>query len=120
MRVEIKCLECGKRTRNFELGPAAYSMEGGGEIILRDEIVCSKCGKNISHEKCVALGGEAVINLTAWMIAKIAEKEGMMPFPPHLRDMIILSKEDCSKLKKQSKGVVKLVTSFREAKDESR
>ncbi len=36
MDLEIKCLEFNKRTMHFEIGHAAFTLDGGKEIILRD------------------------------------------------------------------------------------
>ena len=112
MQIEIKCLECGKRTRYFEIGPAAYTMEGGDEIILRDKIFCPKCKKEINNGKCVALSGELMISLMALTIGMIGEKEGNFEIPPHLRRMALVSKENFNKLKEQSKRAITLVTKF--------
>jgi len=53
MEIEIKCLECGKRTRRFEISPAVYTMKGDMGILLRDNISCPKCKKDISNDKCI-------------------------------------------------------------------
>ena len=113
MEIEIKCLECGKRTRNFEMGPAAFTMDGGEEVTLRDNIICPKCKKDISNGKCVAQNGRFILSMMAFTIGMIGEKEGSFKIPPHLRGMAIVSKENFNKLKMESKGTIKLVTTFR-------
>ncbi|MEK6984078.1 MAG: hypothetical protein AABX33_05885 [Nanoarchaeota archaeon] len=88
MEIEIKCLECRKRTRQFEIGPAAFRMDGGEEIILRDNIICPKCKKDISNEKCVSRSGEFLISMMALTMGMIGEKESNFRIPPHLRGMV--------------------------------
>jgi hypothetical protein len=53
----VKCLECGKRTMNFELGDVFYrvddksSTKGEKDVLVKDPIVCPKCKKDISDGK---------------------------------------------------------------------
>ncbi|MEW5897206.1 MAG: hypothetical protein AB1668_05910 [Nanoarchaeota archaeon] len=110
MELEIKCLECGKRTRYFEIGPAVFTPEGDKEILLRDTITCPKCKKDISGGKCITPSGMFMISLMAITMEMMAEKEGNnFKLPPHLKGMAIVSKENYDILKKQSKASIKLV-----------
>jgi hypothetical protein len=113
MKIEIKCLECGKRTRHFEIGPAAFTRDGGEEITLRDNIICPKCKKDISNGKCVAPSGEFLLSMIALTMGMIGEKEGNFKIPPHLRGMALVTKENFDKLKMESGGTIKLVTALR-------
>ena len=108
MEIEIKCLECGKRTRRFETGPAAFTADGGEEIILRDTIICPKCKKDISNGSCITPSGMFVISLMGLTMGMIGEKEGTLKIPPHLRGMAIVTKENFEVLKVQSKASIKL------------
>lgn len=108
MEIEIKCLECGKRTRCFEIGPAAFTMGGGMEILLRDNIICPKCKKDISNEKCITLSGRFMISLMALTIGMLGEKEGDFKVPVHLKGLTIVTKEKYNILKEQSKASIKL------------
>jgi len=108
MKLEIKCLECGKRTRHFEISPAVYTMKGDMGILLRNSITCPKCKKDISNGKCITPSGMFMISLTALMMAMIGEKEGCFQLPSHLKGMAIVTKENYDKLKKQSKASIKL------------
>ena len=52
METDIKCLECGKVTRNFELGRVFYNPGKAAEsVIIQDAVVCPKCDKDVSNEK---------------------------------------------------------------------
>jgi len=108
MEIEIKCLECGKRTRRFEIGPAAFTADGGKEIILKDAIICPKCKKDISNERCITPSGMFMISLLGLTIAMIGEKEGTGKIPPHLEGMAIVTKENFDALKARSKASIKL------------
>ena len=108
MEIEIKCLECGKRTRRFEISPAVYAMKGDTGILLRDNITCPKCKKDISNGKCVTPSGMFMITLIALIMAMKGEKEGNLQIPLHLRGIAIVTQENYDELKKQSKASIKL------------
>lgn len=108
MDLEIKCLECDKRTRHFEIGPAVFTLGDNKEILLRDNIICPKCKKDISEGKCVTPSGMFMIFLMALTMGMMGEKEGNFQIPPHLRGIAIVSKENYEALKKQSKASIKL------------
>lgn len=111
MQLEIKCLECQKRTRSFEIGPAAYPIEGGNEILLKDKIFCPKCKKDISNGKCIARESDLLISLMAITVGALAGREDKtFKIPPHLQGMTIFSKECYHQLKAQCKGAITLVT----------
>ena len=107
MQIEIKCLECDKRTRHFEIGPAVFTAEGDSEILLRDTIICPKCKKDIS-QKCITPSGRFMLSLMALTMGMIGEKEGNFSIPPHLRGLAIVTKENYEQLKRQSKASIKL------------
>src|SRR3989338_5136497 len=108
MEIEIKCLECGKRTRRFEMGPAAFTADGGKEIISKDKIICPKCKKDISNGSCITPSGMFMISLLGLTMGMIGEKKGAFKIPPHLRGMAIVTKENFEVLKAQSKASIKL------------
>ncbi len=52
MEIDIKCTECGKMTRNFELGKLFYIPNHVKEsVVILDAVICPKCKKDISNEK---------------------------------------------------------------------
>ena len=107
MELEIKCLECGKRTRRFEIGPAVFTADGCKEILLRDTIICPKCKKDISNGKCITPSGMFMISLMAITMEMMAGKESNhFEMPPHLKGMAIVSKEDYEVLEKKSKASI--------------
>ncbi len=108
MELEIKCLECKKRTRRFEIGPAAFALGGDNKIVLRDTLICPKCKRDISNGKCITPSGMFMISLMALMICMIGEKEGNLHIPPHLTGMAIVTGETYTTLQKQSKASIKL------------
>ena len=108
MEIEIKCLECGKRTRRFEIGPAAFTADGGKEIILKGTIFCPKCKKDISNGSCITPSGMFMSSLLGLTMGMIGEKEGTFKIPPHLRGIAIVTKENFEALKTQSKASIKL------------
>ena len=108
MELEIKCLECRKRTRRFEIGPAVFTPGGCEEILLKDAIICPKCKRDISHEKCVTPCGMFMISLMAIAIGMKEKKDGYFNLPSHLRGIVIVTKENYDELKKQSKASIKL------------
>ncbi len=120
MNLEIKCLECTQRTRHFEIGPAAYTPNGDQGILLRDNIICPKCKKDISEGKCITPSGIFMISLMAITMKMMAEKDDShFELPPHLRNMAVVSKENYEFLKKQSKASIKLVAKLNnESKNE--
>lgn len=109
MKLEIKCLECSKRTKRFEIGPAAFASDGVREILLKDNLICPKCKRDISEGKCITHGGIFMISLMAITMSRIGEKEGSSHVPEHLRGMAIVTKENYDRLKVQSKASIKLV-----------
>ena len=108
MELEIKCLECGKRTRRFEMGPAVFTPGGCEEILLKDAITCPKCKRDISHEKCVTPSGMFMITLMAIAIGMKGKKDGYFNLPSHLRGLVIVTKENYDMLKSRSKASIKL------------
>ncbi len=109
MELEIKCLDCGKRTRRFEIGPAVFAPNNNQKILLRDNIICPKCKHDISDGKCITPSGMFMISLMIITMWQVAEKEGdRFELPPHLRGIAIVSKENYEVLKKQSKAFIML------------
>ena len=108
MDLEIKCLECGRRTKHFEIGPAVFTVDGSKEILLIDQIICPKCKKDISNGKCVTPSGMFLITLMAIIIGMKGEKDGSFEIPPHLKGLAIVTKENYEMLIKQSKASIKL------------
>src|SRR3989338_4304158 len=108
MDIEIKCLKCNRRTRHFEIGPAVFTPGGHDEILLKDAIICPKCKRDISHEKCVTPSGMFMISLMAIAIGMKGKKNGYFNLPSHLRGLVIVTKENYDLLKAQGKASIKL------------
>jgi|SRR3989344_1165454 len=52
MESDIKCMECGKITRNFELGEVICDFNKPSKTLLvKNTLICPKCKKDISNEK---------------------------------------------------------------------
>ena len=52
------------------------------------KVICPKCKKDISNEKCVSRSGEFLISMMALTMGMIGEKESNFRIPPHLRGMV--------------------------------
>jgi len=77
MESDIKCLECGKITRNFELGETICNIDKPSKTILvKEVIICPKCNKDISNEKCALKTNDTLMRLVA---ANISISIGSVP-----------------------------------------
>ena len=112
MNIEIKCLECGRRTRNFEIGPAVYAVEYDDELLLKNNIFCPKCKKDISYGKCVISAGEFFLSMTALTIVKIANTENYTEIPEHLQNILIITKENFDYFRDKGKAKIIIVKNF--------
>jgi len=100
MQIDIKCAECGKMTRHFELGKVCYSVENpSGTFRVVDEIICPKCKKDISNEKCLIKSHELVLKI---LVANIGIAIGENQ-PEHLRGVI---RDDAGTINAKSKPLV--------------
>jgi len=89
MQIDIKCAECGKMTRNFELGKVCCSVENPSETFrIVDDIICPKCKKEISNEKCLIKSHELMWRILAANLGSLAGGEQ----PEHLKGVIMLNK----------------------------
>jgi hypothetical protein len=109
MEIDIKCLECGKGTRNFELGRAYYLIDNPSEtFIVENNIICPKCKKDISNEKCLVKTNELMMKL---VVANLCLSDGKVP--KHLsKTMFLNNKEDYEIFKGKGKAKPKLVEKF--------
>ncbi|MDI6738579.1 MAG: hypothetical protein QME12_08795 [Nanoarchaeota archaeon] len=96
MQIDIKCAECGKMTRKFELGNVCYSVENPSETFrVVNKIICPKCKKDISNEKCLIEQNELLFSIMAaniglWVGASV---------PRHLRGIKMAYRADLIKAK---------------------
>ncbi len=108
MEIDIKCLECGKGTRKFGLGDMFYLLENASEtLIVKNDIICPKCKKNISDEKCLVKTNELLVKLAT---ANICLSVGDVP--SHLQGAYPVRKKDYDLIKNKCKARLKLVDRF--------
>lgn len=105
MEMGIKCSECGKGTRNFELGEIFYLADNASKsIIVKDAIICPKCSKNISNEQCMVKENDLLMK---FVTANICLSCGEVP--KHLQGAFPLSKRTYGLVKGKCKSRPKLV-----------
>jgi len=109
MEIDIKCSECGKMTKNFDIEGVYYLVENpSSTFIVEDKIICPKCGKDISNKKCLVKGKDLLIKL---LVANLCLMEGRIP--EHLSKILPLTnKRDYKIFKEKAKAKVKLVEKF--------
>ena len=108
MEIDIKCLNCGKGTRHFELGSIYYMLEKPSETLaVKNLIICPKCRKDISNEKCVVKANELLMRLVT---ANICLSVGEMP--KHLQGAYPLRKRDYDLVKDNCQARLKMVDRF--------
>ena len=108
MQTDVKCMECGKGTRNFELGEIFYLPDKASEtIIVKDAIVCPKCGNDISNEKCMVKANELLMR---FITANLCISSGDVP--KHLKGAYQLKERDYELIKNKCKAKPKLVEKF--------
>jgi len=108
MKSDIKCLECGKMTRDFELGELICDLRKPSEtIILKDAVTCPKCKKDISNEKFAIKENDILMKLVA---ANISTSIGDVP--KHLRRAYCLETKAYNQHKSLFKSKPKLVDKF--------
>ncbi len=104
MEIDIKCLNCGKVTKNFELGEMFYLPENASEtLVVKNQIICPKCRKDISDEKCSVRANELLMRLVA---ANICLSAGDLP--KHLQGAFPLLKRDYSLFKGNCQARLKM------------
>ena len=108
MESDIKCLECGKMTRNFELGELICDIRKPSKtIIVKDAVICPKCKKDVSNEKFALKENDTLMKLVA---ANISISIG--DIPKHLRRAYCLEPAIYSQHKSAFKSKPKLVGKF--------
>lgn len=108
MEVDIKCSECGKITRRFELGEMFYLPENASEsIIVKNKITCPKCGKDISDRKCMVKQNDLLMRIVT---ANISLSIGDVP--EHLKGAHPLLKKGYGLIKNKCISKLNLVEKF--------
>ena len=108
MQIDIKCLECGKGTRGFELGEVFYLPEKPSETLaVKNTITCPKCRKDISNGNCMVKINEFLMRLVT---ANICLSVGEMP--KHLQGAYPLRKRDYDLVKDNCQARLKMVDGF--------
>src|SRR3989338_10717380 len=94
MQTDIKCMECDRITRNFELGKLFYTPSKPSEsIVIENLVVCPKCKKNVSNRKFLVKENEFLLSLaTANMCMSVGDIQthlkGAFPVDEHKYDSI--------------------------------
>ena len=92
-------MECGKGTLKFELGEIYYLLDKPlASIIVKNKIICPKCKKDISDEKCMVKQNYLLMK---FITANISLDCGGIP--PHLKGAYPLRKKDYEIIKSQTK-----------------
>lgn len=112
----IKCMECGKRTMNYELGDVFYrvddksSTKGENDVLVKDPVICPKCKKDISDEKFEISSSDFFLAMITAGICRIGQLKGHeIETPAHLRGGHSLNPADFEKMKKICRTKPKLV-----------
>ena len=113
MQIDIKCLDCGKMTRHFELGQLFYDVDNpSSSVVVKEPITCPKCKADISDKKCMVKTNYFLMSLVAANITRTMETEGSSAIPNHLRGAIPLRKQQYSIIAPQCKARLRFVKSF--------
>ncbi len=108
MEIDIKCLDCGKRTRHFELGDIYYLLEKPSETpIVKNLIICPKCRKDISNGNCMVKTNDFLIRLVTVNICL-----SVNDMPKHLQGAYPLQKRDYDLIKDNCQARLKMVDRF--------
>ncbi|MBI2148201.1 hypothetical protein HYU23_00825 [Candidatus Woesearchaeota archaeon] len=109
MEADIKCLECGKGTRNFELGEVFYCRENPtSNTLIKNEVICPKCKASISNEKFLVKENYFYMGIITANLC-IASK---MSIPEHLRGAKLINEKDYDKFSSYCKSKPKFVNKF--------
>ena len=108
MESDIKCLECEKMTRNFQLGELICDIRKPSKtIIVKDAVICPKCKKDVSNEKFALKENDTLMKLVA---ANIIISIGSVP--NHLKRAYCLEPAIYNRHKSKFKSKPKLVGKF--------
>ena len=108
MESDIKCLECGRITRNFELGEVICDFNKPSKTLLvKDTLMCPKCKKDISNEKFAIKENDMLMKLVA---ANISISIGNVP--KHLKRAYCLETKIYNRHKSPFNSKPKLVGKF--------
>lgn len=113
MEADIKCLECGRMTRHFELGKIYYNIDNPqSHVVVKEPIICPKCKTDISQRKCAVKEDDFLMRLVAATISLTMEVEGEFAMPKHLRGMASLRKQQYDIVASRSRTRLQLVEKF--------
>ncbi len=111
----IKCMECGKRTMNFELGDVFYKVdeekptEGEIEVLVKDRVVCPKCKKDVSDGRFEISSKDFLLTMITASICRLGKLRGQrFETPSHLKGGYSLNVADFEKMKRFCKSKPKL------------
>lgn len=101
----IECYECGKGTRNFELGDLFYCKDIDLGILVKNPIFCPKCNSDISDEKCLVKEHELLMKIVTANLCASSK----MKIPKHLKGSNIINENDHEKFSSYCKSKLKFI-----------
>lgn len=107
MQIDIKCLECGKITRNFELGKVFYTPHCD-EVLLENTVICPKCKKDISNCRFMVKKNYLFMRFIAANLSRQVKIE----IPKHLYGITLVDDGTYKIIEPQCKSRPKLVKGF--------
>lgn len=106
MRIGIKCAECGKITRKYDIGGVIYCVGNpSSEIVITNKITCPKYKKDISEGKCIVKRFDFMMRCITANMCLMAKSK----VPEHLQMSMPANKEDFEIYKKQYSGRLKII-----------
>lgn len=112
MRITIKCLECGRKTREFEIGEVFYKPKKPlTSIIVKESVFCPKCKKDLSKEKFTVSKNDILLSFIAVDVCLISQAKSPhgLKIPEHLQGIRPLTNSQLKKIKPYCKSKPKLV-----------
>ncbi len=111
MIIDIKCLKCGKGTRDYDLGTVfVFNSDTEDCILVKNPVICPKCKRDVSDRKF------AVKRHEFWPMVFAAS----LPIPfkslltPHLAGLKALDAHKYEGFNRSCKARPKVVRSFRQ------
>jgi uncharacterized CHY-type Zn-finger protein len=108
MELDIKCMDCNKQTRNYEIGRLFYVLEKPKiRALVEKQIICPKCRKDISNEKFMIKESQLMWSLITANICKQIDD-----VPSHLEGVTRIDERGYDIMKEKCKSIPNLVEKF--------
>ena len=108
MEIDIKCMECNRQTRNFELGKLFYVLEKPTiRTLIENQNTCPKCKHDLSNKRFMIKESDLMLSL---LTTGICQKINDMP--PHLEGTFRIDEKEYNSIKGKCKSVPNLVEKF--------